>query len=422
MQINLFFAQALQEGFHRNNLCFNSFPIHQRSNVEDEQVPCYNSLPLGTQSEENMSLNTYKSSTQRSRSRGLDSIQATVQFCIHPKKNSYKKFNTFSSMTFQNFVMSPTNQTVIQACRQSLKRDTLIFNTIYIHGNHGVGKTHLLKAIQHELNISDTSRKAIFRTTESFTKHFTLSNKTNELQKFRDFYRQADILLIDDVHDLSHRDKTMSEFLHTFDALHEQGALVILVSNTHPNHLKGFSESLLNRFQGSLCLEMNAPCPKSTEEIIRLKAQGHKLNLNTAIVKRIAKHLQSNIRPLENIIKKIAAYQSLTQQSINQNILPGLFEPENTSAEHMETIITKVAQYFKICDKELRSTSKKRHLTQPRYLAISLAHHWGASLDQLGLHFGNRSINSINIALKVCQKLLKEDKAFAQLYTQMQSL
>ncbi|OED35755.1 hypothetical protein AB834_04245 [PVC group bacterium (ex Bugula neritina AB1)] len=367
----------------------------------------------------------YKKNLEKQVSRVGDilSIKDSIDQCLNKKdwiKNKrlrIKSVDHRADMTFESFVLDDSNEALVKMCHNTITKKSTLFDTVFIHGSSGVGKTHLLHAIYNEAQKHPSFfHRIILKKASDFTKHFSLSLKNRTIQNFRKFYRQANVLIIDNVHDLAHCEKTMEEFLHTFDYLKDKGSLLFFSSKMSPNDLEGFSTPLLNRFQGAVSLKFDFLSSQALIKMLHFKEKKYGLFLTQDSLKYISEYVKSHNKNLENVFEEISLKKNKDRKFVSNDLVLSVLKKEKSPKNKIKAIVSKVSDHYKVSQQEICSKSKKPHLTRPRYLAILMAYKEGASVRELGEYFGHRSFSSIHIALKMCQKLLKNESELFSIY------
>jgi chromosomal replication initiator protein len=316
-------------------------------------------------------------------------------------------------LTFENFIVGPGSRVAYAAALAISELPGKTYNPLYIHGEPGTGKTHLLQAISHRL-AATSNLTQIYVTAESFTNEYIRAVEIRELDPFRARYRGTDVLLVDDVQFLSAKAKTQEEFFHTFCALLAENRQIVLASNCHPQDIKQFNENLSSRFRWGLLAQLSPPAFETRVSALLHKAQlrGQKLELEAA--KHLVRHVVANLHELEGALTRLISLATLHRSALNLEMahltLREILDEEKPSAGAItvDSILTVLQEYYGVKAKELLSSSKMRSLSYPRQIGMYLARELTPlSLEQIGLRFGGRDHTTVLYAQKRIDKLLK---------------
>ncbi len=285
--------------------------------------------------------------------------------------------------TFDNFIEGESNRFALAACRavaqyssspDKTEMDVSTYNPLFIYGPSGVGKTHLLFAVTNEIKKNNPNCKIVYKKSEEFTNELIASLQSGTQDKFRQHYRNADVLLIDDVQFLAGKESTQEEFFHTFSALYENGKQIILTSDRPPKDIKTLEDRLLTRFVWGLLADILPPSFELRTAIINKKAENLKISISSEVVEYLATKLQNNIRQIEGSIKRIAAISLLTGSPITielcrraiSDILSGN-EPVDVTVER---IITMVSKRLNIPVTDIRAKRRTANIVNARHICI----------------------------------------------------
>ncbi len=314
---------------------------------------------------------------------------------------------------FESFVIGPSNQFAHAAARAVADAPSTSYNPLYVYGASGLGKTHLLHAIGHQLQATQPKLKICYTTCEEFTNQFINSIRFNKGEAFRDRYRSVDVLLIDDIQFLSGKTQTQEEFFHTFNALFEQQKQIILSSDCGPSHIPKLEARLKSRFQWGLSADIQAPPLETRIAILRKKAEAECIELPDDVLLYIGSKIKTNVRELEGALIKVIAYGSLSQRVITlelaEQCLRGVIKEENQSLS-CERIQRLVAEQFNLTTKELCSRNNSKRVSQPRQIAMYLTRKLTAmSLPEIGHAFGNKHHSTVLYSIQKIEKNMTAD-------------
>ena len=332
-------------------------------------------------------------------------------------KDSFFQYNRIDpNKKFENFIIGPSNKLAFEASKK-VSEDVSHYNPLYLYGGVGMGKTHLLNAIG--LNLK-SKQKVMFISAERFMYHFVKSIKTNEMVKFKDYFRNTDILLIDDIQFMNGKEAMQEEFFHTFNALIDKGSQVIVSADRAPNKLSRIQERIKSRFAGGLVVDIQNPDYELRYKIVKAKIdelklnQSISLNVSEEIQKFISSEINTSIRELVGALNRIVSfsriYNKLPTLAETKAILKDLLNLSENKVT-IDLIQTIVCQFFKISKNEMLSARRSRYLVRPRQTAIYLAKLLTSkSLPEIGRSFSNRDHTTVIHSVKTIERLRHEDK------------
>tara|TARA_B100000686_G_scaffold199075_1_gene205882 strand:+ start:2162 stop:3580 length:1419 start_codon:yes stop_codon:yes gene_type:complete len=332
-------------------------------------------------------------------------------------KDSFFQYNRIDpNKKFENFIIGPSNKLAFEASKK-VSEDVSHYNPLYLYGGVGMGKTHLLNAIG--LNLK-SKQKVMFISAERFMYHFVKSIKTNEMVKFKDYFRNTDVLLIDDIQFMNGKEAMQEEFFHTFNALIDKGSQVIVSADRAPNKLSRIQERIKSRFAGGLVVDIQNTDYELRYKIIKSKIdelklnQSISLNLSEEIQKFISSEIRTSIRELVGALNRIISfsriYNKLPTLAETKAILKDLLNLSENKVT-IDAIQTIVCQFFKISKSEMLSARRSRYLVRPRQTAIYLAKLLTSkSLPEIGRAFSNRDHTTVIHSVKTIERLRQEDK------------
>jgi chromosomal replication initiator protein len=326
-----------------------------------------------------------------------------------------------SRYTFDKFVVGPTNQFAHAAARIVAEAPASRYNPLFIYGGVGLGKTHLLQAIGHEIHRQHPDWLVSFVTCEKFVTDFIgsmMSQKRssggNSMEEFRARYRTApDVLLVDDIQFLSNKDSSQDEFFHTFNALHYAHKQIVLTSDKLPAELPGVEDRLRSRFTWGLIAEVDTPDLETRVAILKRKAELESVTLPDDVALYLAAHIKTNVRELEGALLRLAARASFHGQSISvelaRDALAKLIANGPTGLT-IETIQREVATYFDVKLHDLKGPRRHRAVAHPRMVAMYLARKLtNMSFPEIGSRFGGKDHSTVISAVRKIERLVAED-------------
>ena len=372
-------------------------------------------------------IKTFKKSIQRIEFL-IDETQEKSDKSAFPKKNqvtsmenSFLNYNRFSSNNrFDNFMVGESNELAFTATRKICVQSAH-YNPLFIYSSVGMGKTHLLNAIGLEVG---NSKKLMFISAERFMYHFVKSIKSNEMVKFKDFFRKANIFIIDDIQFVNGKEAMQEEFFHTFNALIEKGSQIVISSDRPPSDLDRIQERIRSRMSGGLVIDIQPPDLNLRIKILKSKFEEIKTNfkenynLNDEIFKFLATEVTSNVREMVGALNRVLAFSKINTKSPNiyecKRILKD-FINSNVKSVNVEFIQNLVASHFNLNIHELLSPRRSRSLARPRQIAMYLAKQYTTnSLPDIGRKFSNRDHTTVIHAVKKIDELIKKDNEIRQ--------
>ena len=332
-------------------------------------------------------------------------------------KDSYLQYNRIDpNKKFENFVLGFSNKLAFEASKK-VSEDISHYNPLYIYGGVGMGKTHLLNAIG--LDLKEKS-KVMFISAERFMYQFVRSIKLNEMVKFKEYFRNTDVLIIDDIQFMNGKEAMQEEFFHTFNALIDKGSQVIVSADRAPNKLSRIQERIKSRFAGGLVVDIQNPDYELRYKIVKAKInelqlnQKNSINLSEEIQKFISLEIRTSIRELVGALNRVISfsriYNKLPTLAETKSILKDLLNLTENKVT-IDSIQTIVCQFFKISKNEMLSARRSRYLARPRQTAIYLAKLLTSkSLPEIGRSFSNRDHTTVIHSVKTIERLKQEDK------------
>jgi len=326
----------------------------------------------------------------------------------------------FPNYTFDAFVPGPSNRFAHAAAMAVAEAPpSTAYNPLFIYGGVGLGKTHLLIAVGHHMHRISPSLKVKYVTSEQFVTEFIKSVRERQGDRFRQKYREADVLLVDDIQFLAKREETQTEFFHTFNHLHAGTKQIAIASDRPPHELSGLEERLVNRFRWGLCVDVQPPDLETRIAILQLKAERERLTVPHGVIEFVASKFDQSVRELEGALVRVVAWSELTGQPIDQELADRALQDLIPQAEHEippQLILEETAQYFSLATSDLSSKSRSRPLTQARHIGMYLMREsTGLSLVKIGEIFGGRDHTTVLHGIKKVQDEMRaRDATFRQ--------
>ena len=328
--------------------------------------------------------------------------------------------------SFDNFVIGGSNRFAHAAAVAVAEAPAKAYNPLFIYGESGLGKTHLLHAIGHYAESLYPGIRVRYVSSEEFTNDFINSIANNRASVFQSRYREIDILLIDDIQFLQGKDSTQEAFFHTFNTLHDHNKQVVITSDLPPKHLTGFEDRMRSRFEWGLITDVQAPDLETRIAILRKKAQSEKLQVSPEILEYMASKVSSNIRELEGILIRVTAFASLNRTEVDlplvQTVLKDLITLDEDNVIAPVDIINHTADYFKLTVDDLYGSSRSQAVATARQIAMYLCREMtNLSLPKIGQLFGNRDHTTVMYANKKITELMKERRSIYNQVTELTS-
>jgi len=331
-------------------------------------------------------------------------------------KDSYLQYNRIDpNKRFENFITGPSNKLAFEASLK-VSEDVANYNPLYIYGGVGMGKTHLLNSIGYQLK---KDYKVMFISAERFMYQFVKSIKSNDMVKFKEYFRNTDILLIDDIQFMNGKEAMQEEFFHTFNALLDKGSQIIVSADRAPNKLSRIQERIKSRFSGGLVVDIQKPNHELRKKIIEMKTeelnnlQSDQVEISKEIKEFISLEITTNVRELVGAINRIISFSRIYKKMPNLSEVKVVLKDLLNLTENKVTIDliqTIVCKYFKISKNEMLSSRRSRYLVRPRQTAIYLTKILTSkSLPEIGREFSNRDHTTIIHSVKTIEQLKQKD-------------
>ena len=316
--------------------------------------------------------------------------------------------------TFDTFIVGPSNNFAYAACKAITSQQPGSYNPLFIYGPSGLGKTHLLMAISNEVHKQTPEKNIISVSSETFTNELIAAIPRQTLPEFRNKYRKADVLLIDDVQFIAGKESTQEEFFHTFNELYQDGKQIVLTSDRPPKDIKTLEDRLKSRFEWGLLTDISPPDFETRIAIINRKADLLQFSVPADVAEFIANRLKTNIRQLEGAVKKMKANQLLLGApptiSMAQTVIKEILNDNQPVPVTVERIIEEVAKTYSVTAEDIRSQKRSAQISVARKVAMYIVRDvTQMSMSPIGEEFGGRDHSTVVYALKQVEKKIEQD-------------
>jgi chromosomal replication initiator protein len=325
--------------------------------------------------------------------------------------------------TFDAFVIGAGNQFAHAAAQAVAERPSKAYNPLFLYGGVGMGKTHLMQAIGHEVRRRQPQAAICYVSSEKFTNEMINSLRYDRMTSFRDKFRNVDVLLIDDIQFLAQKERTQEEFFHTFNALHESMKQIVIASDRPPKELAEVEDRLRSRFEWGLIADIQPPDLETKVAILQKKAESEKVILTTDLALYIASNVRTNVRELEGALIRLIAYCSLTGAEVNlstaQQVLKNFIDSQARKIT-IDAIQKAVAEQFGLRVAEIKAKSNSRAIVFPRQIAMYLAKQMTeASLPEIGRQFGGKHHTTVMHSVDKIDEQRQSDKDLNRLLNKL---
>ena len=322
--------------------------------------------------------------------------------------------------TFESFVVGPNNEIAHAASLAVAQSPARTYNPLFIFGGVGLGKTHLMQAIGQFVSAKKKSPRVMYLSSEVFINEFIDAIQHNNLVKFRKRYRQADLLLIDDIQFLGGKERSQEEFFHTFNTLFDGHKQIVLSSDRPASEIANLEHRLVSRFEWGLTAELQPPAVETRMAILRKKARTLQIKLDDKVFEFLANRIRTNVRRLEGALMRVASFASLSSgkeltQEVIEHLLKDILQEEARQAVTIEQIQRKVAEHFDVRLADMTSKRRPANIAFPRQIAMYLARELTKmSLNEIGDAFGGRDHGTVLHACKLVKRRMKEQDSIRQ--------
>ncbi|CAA6804179.1 MAG: Chromosomal replication initiator protein DnaA [uncultured Sulfurovum sp.] len=316
------------------------------------------------------------------------------------------------SFTFESFIIGNSNQFAYTTAKSVSEKPGTIYNPLFLYGGVGLGKTHLIQAIgNHQISLG---AKVIYTTFEQFMNKFTSHLRTQTMDRFREHFRECDVLIIDDIQFLSGKEQTQEEFFHTFNELHQAKKQIIITSDRQPHKIKGLVDRLRSRFEWGLMADIQPPELETKIAIIQKKCEIDGINLNRDIINFLASNMGNNIREIEGAIIKLNAYSGLMNQNLTLEFAHNVIKDQLIEKQKnisIEDIIKVISKELNIKSSDIISKKRTRIVVRARRISIYLIRNMTSnSMPQIAVYFNMKDHTAVSHAMKKVNEMVEEDE------------
>ncbi len=340
------------------------------------------------------------------------------------EEDEVRSFNAKGNLTFENFVVGKENEFAHAAALAIANNPADAYNPFFLYGHSGLGKTHLINAIANKIKENHPDMLIMYVKGDEFTSELIDAIQHQTQRQFKNKYRKADILLMDDVQFISGKPSVQEEMFHTFDALHENNKQIILTSDRPPKEMINLEERLQSRFSMGLIADVQPPEYETRVAIIKRKAALYNLRIPEEVVELIATKIKSNVRELEGTIKKLKAFHSLWGQAptlaLAKDAMEAVIKENTISAITPASIIDHVARYFNISVDQLLSNKKTSEIVFPRQMAMYIIRETtNLSLPEIGKEIGGKNHTTVLYSIRKLEESMRQDPNIAKIAAEL---
>ena len=329
-------------------------------------------------------------------------------------KNQAKSTILNPSFTFESFIVGSSNHFAYTTAKSVSQKPGEIYNPLFIYGGAGLGKTHLVQAIgNHQI---DLGKRVIYTTFEQFMNKFTSHLRAKTMDRFREHFRECDILIIDDIQFLAGKEQTQEEFFHTFNELHQAKKQIIITSDRQPNKINNLVERLRTRFEWGLMADIKPPELETKIAIIKKKCEVDGIVLNHEIINFLASNMGNNIREIEGAIIKLNAYAGLMKQNMTLDFAHNVIKDQLVEQQKdisLEDIVTTIAKELNVKVSDITSKKRTRIVVRARRVSIYISRNLtSSSMPQIAVYFGMKDHTAVSHNLKKVKDMMDSDESF----------
>jgi chromosomal replication initiator protein len=336
-----------------------------------------------------------------------------------------KEDNLNPRYTFESFVVGPFNELAHAASMTVIKTPGQAYNPLFVYGDTGVGKTHLIQAVGNQIKKLHPNKKVFYLTSERFGSEFLAALQENKAQQFKDKYRKYDVVIMDDVQFFANKEKFQEELFHFFNTFHDTGRQLVFSSDKHPNVIPGLEDRLRGRFSVGMIVDIPEPDQESRTAIVRTKCGIHNITLNDEIVEFLANSIEDNIREIEGVINVIACQTQLKNRELNineiKNILKNNAKPKKMLS--VKDVVKVVSEFYNVDEESIYNKTRRKEVVRPRQVAMYiLREDFSISFPSIGEKLGGRDHTTVIHSYEKMKEEIKTDSLLLQEISQLRSM
>ncbi len=327
--------------------------------------------------------------------------------------------------TFESFIVGPFNELAYAAAQAVIKKPGIVYNPLFIYGNTGHGKTHLIQAIGNYLKSNLSGKKVYYATSERFASDYINAVQTNKVNQFKEKYRKCDILIMDDIQFFSKTEKTQEELFHLFNTLYDNNKQIVFSSDQHPNFIPNLEERLKSRFGAGMIIDIPAPDHESRAAILQAKCRMNNFILPTEIIDYLAGAITGNVRDLEGVLNSIIFQSQLKGKELSLNDIKN-FVKNNTKPKKTlspKEVVKIIADFYNIEEESIYEKTRRKEIIKPRQITMYiLREDFNISYPSIGQKLGDRDHTTVIHSCEKIKKDLKVDNALVQEVNQIRAM
>lgn len=335
-----------------------------------------------------------------------------------------KEDNLNPRYTFDSFVVGPFNELAHVAAQAIIKKPGIVYNPLFIYGDTGRGKTHLIQAIGNYLKAT-TSKKIYYITSEKFALDYINSVQNNKVNNFKEKYRKYDVLIMDDIQFFSNKEKSQEELFHLFNNLYDDNKQIVFSSDKHPNYIPNLEERLKSRFGAGMIIDIPHPDQESRAAILRAKAKLQNIELSPEIIEFLASSIDGNIREIEGALNSVVIYYQMKGRELNVNDIKNLLKnnAKPKKAVSVKDVIKTIADFYNIEEASIYEKTRRKEVVRPRQLIMYvLREEFDVSYPSIGQKLGGRDHTTVIHSCEKIKNELKTNNILAQELKQIRSM
>jgi chromosomal replication initiator protein len=327
--------------------------------------------------------------------------------------------------TFETFVIGPFNELAHAAAQAIIRQPGIVYNPLFIYGNSGHGKTHIIQAIGNYIKNHNREKRVFYTTSEKFTSDIVNSLQTNKISQLKDKYRKYDVLIMDDIQFLSGKEKTQEELFHLFNTLYDNNKQIVFSSDKHPNFIPGLEDRLKSRFNQGMIVDIPKPDHESRMAILNNKAKIHNVPVSNEVVDYLAATIEGNIRELEGALNTIIMQTQLKGRELNINEIKILIKNNAKPKKNVSVkdLIKTVADFYNIDEESIYNKTRRKEVVRPRQITMYiLREDFNISYPTIGEKMGGRDHTTVIHSCEKVKNDLKLDSTLLQEINQIRSM